>query len=94
MADILAKVKNSLGITGDQQDATLQEYINEVIAYMEDAGVPSEVANSEISAGVIARGVMDLWNYGSGKLSDYFYQRVTQLAYKEVETTETEEENV
>lgn len=88
MADILEKVKKSLGITGDQQDATLQEYINEVIAYMEDAGVPSKVAKSEISAGVIARGVMDLWNYGSGKLSDYFYQRVTQLAYKEVEEEE------
>lgn len=85
MADILEKVKNSLGITGNNQDATLQEYINEVVAYMEDAGVPSEVTNSEISAGVISRGVMDLWNYGSGKLSDYFYQRVTQLAYKEVE---------
>ena len=88
MADILEKVKKSLGITGDHQDATLQEYINEVIAYMEDAGVPSKVANSEISAGVISRGVMDLWNYGSGKLSEYFYQRVTQLAYKEVEEEE------
>lgn len=89
MADILEKVKNSLGITGNNQDVTLQEYINEVIAYMEDAGVPSEVANSEISAGVISRGVMDLWNYGSGKLSDYFYQRVTQLAYKEAEDVQT-----
>lgn len=92
MADILGKVKNSLGITGNHQDTTLKEYIDEVICYMIDAGVPSEIANSEISAGVISRGVMDLWNYGSGKLSDYFYQRVTQLTYKEV--PETEEENV
>ena len=92
MADILEKVKNLLGITGNYQDATLKEYIDEVICYMIDAGVPESVANSKISAGVIARGVMDLWNYGSGKLSDYFYQRVTQLTYKEVE--ETEEDNV
>lgn len=91
MADILEKVKKSLGITGTYQDDTLQEYIEEVICYMIDAGVPSEVADSKISAGVIARGVMDLWNYGSGKLSDYFYQRVTQLAYKEVPETEGED---
>lgn len=94
MADILERVKNSLGITGNYQDVTLQEYIEEVISYMIDAGVPKEVANSEISAGVIARGVTDLWNYGNGKLSDYFYQRLTQLAYKEVEPTETEGEDV
>ena len=90
MADILTKVKNALGITGTYQDATLQIYIDEVIAYMKDAGVPTEVINSIASAGVIARGVTDLWNYngGAGKLSDYFYQRVSQLAYT---TTTTEE---
>ena len=93
MADThLDKVKNALGITGTYQDATLTIYINEVIAYMRDAGVSTEVINSELSAGVIARGVTDLWNYngGAGKLSDYFYQRVSQLAYasKEVATDE------
>lgn len=81
MVDILEKVKNSLGITGNYQDETLNEYINEVKLYMISAGVSESVANSEMSAGVIARGVSDLWNYGNGKLSDYFYQRVSQLAY-------------
>ena len=93
MADThLDKVKNALGITGTYQDATLTIYIDEVKAYMKDAGVSTEVINSELSAGVIARGVTDLWNYngGAGKLSDYFYQRVSQLAYasKEVATDE------
>jgi hypothetical protein len=48
------------------------------------------VVNSDVSAGVISRGVTDLWNYGSsgGKLSEYFYQRVGQLVYKTTETTE------
>lgn len=80
----LEGVKSALGITGTYQDATLKIYIEEVIAYMKDAGVSTEVINSDVSAGVIARGVTDLWNYngGSGKLSDYFYQRVSQLAYK------------
>lgn len=81
MADILEKVKNSLGITGNYQDNTLNEYINEVKLYMISAGVSEAVTNSEMSAGVIARGVSDLWNYGNGKLSEYFYQRVSQLAY-------------
>ncbi len=83
MADTLSKVKNALGITGTYQDETLNVYIDEVKAYMMSAGVPESVVNSDVSAGVIARGVTDLWNYGSGagKLSEYFYQRVSQLAY-------------
>lgn len=80
-ATVLTNVKNALGITGDYQDATLSVYIDEVIAYMISAGVPESVVND--SAGVIARGVTDLWNYNNsnGKLSDYFYQRVSQLTY-------------
>lgn len=84
MADtVLNKVKNALGITGTHQDNTLNIYIDEVINFMINAGVSEEVARSEVSAGVVARGVTDLWNYnsGGGKLSDYFYQRVTQLSY-------------
>lgn len=82
MADILEKVKKALGITGEYQDTTLKEYIEEVEKYMVSAGVPIEVVNSNVSAGVITRGVSDLWNYDSGKLSEYFYQRVIQLVYE------------
>ena len=90
MADTLSKVKSALGITGTYQDETLKVYIDEVKEYMVSAGVSREVVDSDVSAGVIARGVTDLWNYngGAGKLSDYFYQRVSQLVYK---TTTTEE---
>ena len=87
---ILQGVKSALGITGEYQDPTLKIYVNEVMAYMKSAGISEAVINSEVSVGVIARGVTDLWNYngGAGKLSDYFYQRVSQLAYttKEVAT--------
>lgn len=79
MADVLQKVKNLLGITGEYQDDTIRGYIEEVKAYMVAAGVPEDVVASDASAGVIARGVSDLWNYSSGKLSEYFYQRVQQL---------------
>ena len=76
---MLEEVKNALGITGEYQDATLTEYINEVIAFLTDAGVSEE----NITTGIVARGVSDLWNYGSGEVSfsDYFMKRVTQLAY-------------
>lgn len=76
----LADVKNSLGITGDYQDATVQQWITETVAFLKDAGVPE----SSITSGIVARGVADLWNYGAGdgKLSSYFMIRASQLALK------------
>lgn len=76
---ILQKVKSALGITGDYQNETLQIYIDEVIAFMTDAGINVDEVKS---VGVICKGVTDLWDYGAGegKLSEYFKQRVTQLA--------------
>ena len=81
-AQILTGVKNALGVTGSYMDATISIYIDEVTDYMTNAGVSSGLINASI--GVIARGVSDLWNNqsGTGKLSPYFYDRVTQLVYK------------
>lgn len=85
-AELLKRVKSSLGITGTYQDETLSNHINEAKYYLNDAGVPIQIINSEASVGVIVRGVSDLWNYGmgDGKLSEYFMQRATQLRYKDV----------
>lgn len=76
----LEDVKNALGITGNYQDDTLQIYFDEVVTFLTDSGVTS----ANITAGIVARGVSDLWNYGEagGKLSEYFMQRAAQLAYK------------
>lgn len=73
-------VKKALNLTGDYQDETIQEYIDEVEAFLLDAGVLS----SNITPGIVSRGVSDLWNYGAGegKLSTYFIQRASQLSYK------------
>lgn len=88
-AEMLAKVKNALGIQGEYQDDTLIEYIDAVIDYLVDAGV----AESNITAGLVARGVSDLWTYGSGAgkygaangaFSEFFVQRAIQLSYKKV----------
>ena len=85
-ADLLLKVKQSLNIMGEQFDVTLQLYIDEVKAYLASAGVREDVLGSTLSVGCISRGVADLWNYGNGdtKLSEYFYQRATQLRSVEV----------
>ena len=76
----LNKVKNALGVTGTYQDNTLQVYVDEVVAFLVDAGVKE----ANITDGIIARGVSDLWNYGAGEgaLSEYFKMRATQLALK------------
>ena len=78
---LLEGVKSALGISGDYQDSTLHTYIDEVVEFLVDSGVKRDV----ISVGIVARGVTDLWDYGSGngKLSTYFLQRATQLSYKE-----------
>lgn len=77
---VLDDVKDALGVTGSYQDATLQSYVDEVTSFLVDAGVSA----SNITSGVIARGVADLWNYGAGegKLSSYFMMRASQLALK------------
>lgn len=81
---MLESVKTALGITGTYQDDLLQIYIDEVIAYLKDAGVSETVLASDAATGTIVRGVSDLWNYGSGgtQLSPYFMQRAVQLALK------------
>lgn len=76
----LKSVKDALGITGSYQDDTLTEWINETVAFLKDGGV----AEANITPGIVARGVADLWNYGSGDghFSTYFLQRAAQLSYK------------
>lgn len=82
MSYSLENVKNALGVTGTYQDNTLQVYVDEVVAFLVDAGVKE----ASITDGIVARGVSDLWNYGAGEgsLSEYFKMRATQLALKGV----------
>lgn len=77
---LLEAVKNALGVTGEYQDATILEYIGEITGFLTDAGVKPE----NITPGIVARGVSDLWTYGGGNgtLSEYFKQRAAQLALK------------
>lgn len=87
MADfnMLDSVKESIGLSGnDFHDGVLRQHIDEATQYLIDGGVPEAIATSEKCKGVIARGVSDLWNNGSGgtDLSPYFMRRAAQLALK------------
>lgn len=85
-AELLTKIKTGLFGTdnGTWRDDMIQVFIDEVKAFMRDAGVPEDVVKSESSVGCIMMGVSDLWNYSSGdvKFSQYFQQRVIQLSAK------------
>lgn len=87
----LEQVKSALGITGTELDNALNQYANECIEYMRDAGVASSVALGKRAIGTITRGISDLWNYGSGStgLSPYFKERVIQLSYISGDDPET-----
>lgn len=79
------KVKLFMGITDSYQDETLIPIIDEVAQYMAEAGVSKSVIEAEGTCGVLARGALDIWNYGSGQVSfsPLFQSRVTQLSLKE-----------
>ena len=89
---MLEEVKKRLGITGDYQDDTIKGYIEDVKQFLLDGGVNKEVVNASSTVGVIARGVSDLWNYGSGgtSFSPYFLQRAIQLSSKDSSDIERE----
>lgn len=90
--NMLSEVKTRLGITGTFQDAALQGFIDDVKNFLMDAGVPEDVISSRASVGVIARGVADTWNYGSGdgEFSQMFCQRAEQLRHQ-TEVTDNEQ---
>lgn len=84
--ELLSEIKTRLSVTGNFHDGLLSALAQDVKDYLTSAGVDAE---SSKAVGVIARGVADLWNFGSGdgKFSEVFYQRVTQLSViKEVVT--------
>ena len=75
-------VKEANGITGNFQDGMIRPLFEEVLNYLEAAGVSEEILNSEKVIGTVSIGVSDLWNPAAGKkeLSSYFKERAIQLA--------------
>lgn len=84
---MLEEVKKSLGITGDYQDTIIEGWINEIKQLMIDGGIDPSIVNNKRSAGVIAKGIDDLY-FQKTDLSKYFWQRAIQLSYKEINNIE------
>lgn len=80
-AEQLEKVKQSLNITGNALDGALGIFLDDVKFYMVDAGVSATALDSDQAVGCICRGVADL--YINNEFSQYFYQRVAQLAIQD-----------
>lgn len=79
---MLEQVKKLLGITGKFQDETINGWIDEIKQLMIDGGISPSIVNDVKSAGVIAKGIDDVY-FQKNNLSNYFWQRATQLAYKD-----------
>ena len=79
MAASIDDVARAIGVS-DYQIPTITVYFDDVCGFLREAGVKE----ADITSGLVARGVLDLWDYGSGSgtLSEYFKQRATQLSYK------------
>ena len=75
-------IKKLLGITGKFQDETINGWIDEIKQLMIDGGISPSIVNDVKSAGVIAKGIDDVY-FQKTNLSNYFWQRATQLAYKD-----------
>ena len=79
-AQLLDEVKATLNITGDYSDGSLNNYINEVKAFLADIDVPASILDSEAIVGIVSLGVDSLRE--TGGLSEYFKQRAIQLRLK------------
>ena len=60
---MLEEIQARLQITGNYMDAMLNAWKSDTVSYMIGAGVDPDVAN--VSYGVIAKGVWDMWNRDS-----------------------------
>ena len=82
----------------DVEDASEQAVENALVAThelvtgnLQTAIAPPKVVNSPSSAGLIARGVLDLWTpTGAADFSPYFKSRAIQLALKDDEDVQAE----
>lgn len=88
-AQLLDEVKATLNITGDYSDGSLNNYINEVKAFLSDIDVPASILDSEAIVGIVSLGVDSLRE--TGGLSEYFKQRAIQLRLKPADTPEPPE---
>lgn len=75
---LLARVKNARGITGDYMDARLESYIDDAQHYLRAGGVRDSLLLDTRAAGAIVRYVTDALD-GKDPESDFVDRRIAQL---------------
>ena len=80
-AELLAKVKSGLGLSGELTDLTISLKMLAAKQYMLNAGVTIEHLETELGIVTLTVGVNDLWNLASGevKFSTAFDIMMVQL---------------
>lgn len=79
--EILQEVKKRLTITDTFHDEMLMSFIQDTMDYLKSVGITETLLRDKKSLGILARGVVDLWNNSpsNGQFSSMFYQRAIQL---------------
>lgn len=88
--EILQEVKIRLAITDSYHDKMLLSFIEDAKSYLVSVGITEELLNNRKSLGILARGVVDLWNNkpSDGDFSSIFMQRAIQLRAEVLESKE------
>lgn len=83
---LLKEIKNRFGISDEYHDSQLLGFINDVVCYLQTAGISDDILASEKAYGVIFKGVSDLWNNepGQGSFSSLFRERAIQLMVESI----------
>ena len=90
--ELLQEIKTRLSITDEYHDKMLLSFIQDTKDYLISVGITSEILEDKKALGILARGVVDLWNNqpSEGEFSKMFTQRAIQLR---AEVLESKEEN-
>lgn len=88
--EILQEVKIRLAITDTYHDKLLSSFIQDTKDYLTSVGITNELLADKKSLGILARGVVDLWNNkpSDGEFSKVFYQRAIQLRAEVLESAD------
>ena len=88
---LVNELKKRLSITDNYHDEMLLTFANDTKDYLKAGGVSSELLESDKALGILARGVIDLWNNtpSGGSFSPVFLQRAVQM----IAESEAEEES-
>ena len=86
--EILQEIKTRLSITDSYHDQLLSSFIQDTKDYLKSVGITDELLNDKKSLGILARGVVDLWNNkpSDGEFSKIFIQRAIQLRAEVLES--------